>query len=222
MSRLFVTEREIRFIADIVREVTKDVAGQRIYYYPISEIKTSVHDVYNEAIKKVYDNPIIIDALVDDKFHEASKFDQFGIDNQYTLDVYVQYRDMVEKGIEISVGDYFSFGTIMYEITDKTFIRTIYGQPEHKDGIHIVGTRVRESQFKAPLLGPTDISHTDSDAVQRSFEQQRGSAENSEGRTGDVRELQRDGVLEEPISDPREVSLKGDSRGKASSFYGDE
>lgn len=222
MSRLFITDREQRYISDLTKEVIKDINGQKIYYYPISEIKTKVHDVYNEAIKKVYDNPIIIDALVETKFHEGAKINQFGVDNEYMLEVYVQWRDLVEKGIEISIGDYFSYGTIMYEITDRNFVKTIYGQAEHKDGIRLVGTRVRESQFKAPLHGPTDISHLDDDAIQHHFEQQRGQSETSNGETGDVRELQRDEVLESPLTGTKKISYKGDSRGKVSSFYGDE
>ena len=222
MSRLFVTEREQRYISDLTKEVIKDVAGQKIYYYPISEIKTKAHDVYNEAIKKVYDNPIIIDALVEEKFHEGTKINKFGVDNEYTLEVYVQWRDLVEKAIDVVVGDYFSYGTIMYEITDRSFVKTIYGQAEHKDGLHLTGTRVRESQFKAIFLGPTDISKLEPDAVQRHFEQQRGQTETSDGKTGDVRELQRDEVLESSLTGTRTVSQKGDDRGKVSSFYGDE
>ena len=47
MSRLFITPREIDFINDVAKEVLKDVAGQKIYYFPISEVKTRVHDVYH-------------------------------------------------------------------------------------------------------------------------------------------------------------------------------
>ena len=46
MARLFVSEREINFINDTMKEVVKDVIGQKIYYFPISEIKSRVHDIY--------------------------------------------------------------------------------------------------------------------------------------------------------------------------------
>jgi hypothetical protein len=39
MGRLFISQREINFINDIAKEVVKDVIGQKIYYFPISEIK---------------------------------------------------------------------------------------------------------------------------------------------------------------------------------------
>ena len=38
----------------------------------------------------------------------------------------------------------------------------------------------------------------------------------------DVRDLQKSGVLDSPISRPREVSPAGDETGAGSSFYGDE
>ena len=37
-----------------------------------SRIKTKTHEIYNEALKKVFDNPIIIDALVDNNFQTDS------------------------------------------------------------------------------------------------------------------------------------------------------
>ena len=64
MGRLFITPREINFINDIGKELVKDVVGQKIYYFPISEIKSNIHDVYEESPEKVFENPIEIDCLV--------------------------------------------------------------------------------------------------------------------------------------------------------------
>jgi len=225
MARLFITPRELNFISDITKEIIKDVIGQRIYYYPISEAKTLTHGVYNESMQKVFDNPIIIDALVDSNFQADTKIGAFGIDQQYRLEVYVQYRDLVAKGINIQIGDFFSFSDIFYEITDETFMRNIYGQAEHRDGIKIVGTKARAGQFEALLRGPTDIARPEPDAVQRTFEQQRGRVENSEGPTGDVRDLVKEGVLDESLTGPKEVSPRGagsDASHHGSSFYDDE
>lgn len=218
MPRLFVTPRELNFISDITKELIKDINGQKIYYYPVSEIKTQAHEVYDEAIEKIFDNPIAIDALVSAEFHESTSINAFGIDQKYQIEVYVQYRDMVDKGIEINVGDYFSFSDIFYEITNATYIKNIYGQAEHRVGIKIVGTKVRDSQFKAKLLGPTDIRYNDADAVQTTFVQQRGLAENSEGLTGDKRDV----IENEPLDGQREVSPRGavsDGTNYESSFY---
>ena len=40
MPRLFLTPRELNLFSDINKELIKDVIGQVVYYYPISEVKT--------------------------------------------------------------------------------------------------------------------------------------------------------------------------------------
>lgn len=219
MARLFLGPRELNFISDIAKELIKDVNGQKIFYYPISELKTVTHDVYQEATKKIFDQPIMIDALVDAKFQEDTKINSFGIDQVYKLEVFVQYRDLVEKGINVCYGDFFSFSNIFYEITEVQTMRNIYGQAEHKDGIKLIGTKARQGQFDTILQGPTDISYTDDNAVQTEFYQQRGQKENKEGVTGDVRDLQKSGVLDPPLTGQKEVSPLGDPEKVGSSFY---
>lgn len=219
MARLFITQREINFISDITKEIIKDVVGQKIYYYPISETKTKSHQVYDEALQKIFDNPINIDVLVNSEFQTETKINKFGVDATFSLEVYIQHRDMVEKGINPAIGDYFSFGSIFYEITEYKYMRTIYGQAENIDGVSLMGTRVRESQFKALTVGPTDIKYADQDSIQDTFVQQRGVTENKEGPTADVRDLVKNGVLDPPISGPKEVSDLGDSTGVGNAFY---
>lgn len=220
MARLFITPRELNFISDITKEIVKDVIGQRIFLYPISEIKTKTHGVYSEALRKVYDNPIALDAIVDTNFQNDTKIDKFGVDAQFKIEVYVQYRDLIDKGIEISIGDFFSFSDIFYEISERTFMRNIYGMPEHKDGVKLIGVKAREGLFDAPLIGPTDISYTDADAVQTEFNQQRGESMDSSGQpTGDKRDLVESGVLDKPLTGPKEVSQNGDSNNVGSAFY---
>ena len=56
MARLFLTPREINFMNDIAKELVKDVIGQKIYYFPISEVKSRVHDIYEESADKIFEN----------------------------------------------------------------------------------------------------------------------------------------------------------------------
>lgn len=220
MARLFITPRELNFISDITKEIMKDVVGQKIYYYPISEHKTKTHGVYNEALKKVYDNPIILDAFVDTNFQSDTKVGKFGIDAQFKIEVFLQHRDLVDKGINVTIGDFFSFSDVFYEIAERVFMRNIYGMPEHKDGVKLVGIKSREGLFDAPVVGPTDISYTDADAVQNTFVQQRGYATDANGdATGDRRDLRENGVLDSPLSGAKEVSPSGDQTGAGSGFY---
>lgn len=206
MARLFVTQREINFISDITKELVKDVVGQKIYYYPISELKTKTHSVYNEAVKKYYDNPIEIEGLVDANYQQSTKIDKFGVDKQFQVEVFLQYRDLVDKGIQVAIGDFFSFDENFYEISENLVTRNIFGLPEHKDGVKVIGIKSREGLFRAPVIGPTDIADTDPDAVQVNFEQQRGNKLDSKGNpTGDKRELRENGTLDPPIDGVRKV-----------------
>jgi len=218
MARFFITPREINFINDIAKEVVKDVVGQKIYYFPISEVKTRIHDVYEEAIEKVFENPIQIGCLVKYQPQDV-RANLFGSEDFYTIEVYLQERDLLDKGIVIMEGDFFSYGAVFFEIITAPDSNTIYGQVEHKGFITITGKQARLGQFHSVTFGPTDEKYSDPDAVQNVFVQQRGFAENKQGPTADIRALQKDGVLTKPISGPAEISPQGDPENAGSAFY---
>lgn len=222
MARLFLTPRELNFISDITKELVKDVVGQKLYYYAVNENKTRADDVYNEATTKVFDGPIVLDALVDSVFQSDTKIDQFGVDQQFKIEAYVQWRDLVDKGLSLAVGDFFSFSDVFYEVTEMMVMRNIYGMPEHKDGVKLIGIKARDGMFKAPLIGPTDIGRPEADAVQTTFYQQRGQATNAEGVTGDTRVLQSEAIVGPPVTGAKEVSPRGDTEGSGHSSFYDE
>jgi len=221
MGRFFITPREINFINDIAKEIVKDVIGQKIYYFPISEIKSKVHDVYEESPDKVFENPIEIDCLVKYQPQEI-RTNRFGSEEYYTVEAYVQSRDLLDKGIEVLEGDFFSYGTTFFEVIKGPASDVIFGQIEHKTYITITGKQSRKGQFISKIFGPTSEEYTDSDAVQETFVQQRGAKTNKEGVTGDVRELQKNGVLDSPITGPKEVSSQGDPQNVGSAFYDED
>jgi hypothetical protein len=218
MARLFITPREIDLISDLTKEVTKDVIGQKIFYYSVSIMKTNVHEVYEEAPEKVFENPIEIDALVN-WTPEEIRTNKFGSEEYYNIEAFLHYRDLLDKGIEVSEGDFFSYGAVFFEITSALWDKNVYGQVEYKTGIKLVGRQARKSLFEAKVLGPTDEGKSEKDATQETFVQQRGFDRNRLGETGDVRALQDKGVLEEPISEPQEISPQGTDSKAGSSFY---
>lgn len=223
MSRLYITPREQNLISDLTKELTKDVVGQKIFYYPVSEQRTAAHQVYNEATDKIFDAPVEIDALVNQP-ELGVNIGKFGPDRTYKLDVYLQFRDMSDRGINVEVGDFFQYGDVFYEITNTHFTRAIYGQIENIDGVVVSAVKARQGLINFPLKGPTSVKYTDSDAVQTTFVQQRGQTENRLGPTADKRELQSNGVLDPPLTGPKEVSPQGDvdesgPTNAGSSFY---
>ena len=217
MARLFITERELDLISDLTKEVIKDVIGQKIYYYRVREELTQVHDVYEDATEKVFDPPVELEALVEWSAPEVNT-SQFGSETKNSVNVMIHQRDLLDKNIVTREGDYFSYGSTFFEITSIITISKIFGQIEHSTGYKIVGKQAREGQIAKTPIGPTEQELTDPDAIQETFEQQRGYSVNEEGKTNDVRTLQEKGVLDKPISQPRKVAE--DSTG--SSFYGDE
>ena len=221
MARLFITPRELDFINDLSKEIVKDVIGQKIYYFPISEVKSKVHDVYEEAVEKIFDDPIEIECLVKYNPQDIST-GRFGSEENYTIECYIQSRDLLQKGIEILEGDFFSFGTIFFEVIKAPSTNTIFGQIEHKRFITITGKQSRKGQFVSKVFGPTSEQYTDPDAVQDTFVQQRGLDKNRLGETADVRDMQKNGKLDKPLTGAREVSPKAGTVDGGSSFYGDD
>ena len=217
MARLFITERELDLISDLTKEVIKDVIGQRVFYYRVREDLTTVHDVYSESQDKVLDPPLEIDALVEWTSPEVNT-GQFGSETRGVVTVMIHQRDILDKGIAVREGDYFSYGPTFYEITSTIPISKIFGQVEHLTGYKLTGKQAREGLIAQRPHGPLGEEFTDTDAVQDTFEQQRGAASNTLGPTNDTRALQEKGVLEAPLSAPRRVVE--DATG--SSFYGDE
>ena len=218
MARLFVTPREVNFINDLTKELIKDVIGQKIYYYSISESRTKINELYDEAPEKIFESPLEIECLVD--YQEPTfSTNRYGVEKTQNIEVYIQSRDLLDKQIEVNVGDFFTYGTVIFEITSVSVTKNIFGQIEHNDGIKVIGKQSRKQVFFTKVLGPTDEGLTDPDAVQDTFVQQRGFETNEQGETGDVRELQKRGVLDEPISRPKEVSERGDDTSAGSAFY---
>lgn len=203
MSRLFISPREIQLINDWTKEFIKDVVGQYIMYFPISALKTRIHPIYDEAVEKIFDNPIKIDCLVDQP-ERGQGIGNWSVENTTELQVYVQARDLIDKGFEPDVGDFFVYGEEVFEILSMNEIGDIFGQAEYNIHWVLRGKLVRSSRFDLPtfkeLLEDKKL-YQDSNVV-KTFEQQRGLAENSEGGTADVRQ-----VRERLSDDFEEVAL---------------
>ena len=155
MARIFITPREIDFISDITKEITKDVRDQKIYYYRVREELTNIHDVYEEAPEKVFDPAIEVQAMVEWEPEEV-RTNRFGAEEFYTISVYIQMRDLIDRGFEVRTGDYFSYGSIFFEITSVIVDKTIFGQIEHKTGFKITGKQAREGQIDKFSIVTTD------------------------------------------------------------------
>jgi hypothetical protein len=217
MARLFITPRELDLISDITKEVIKDVIGQRIFYYPVRSDVTSVHDVYEESTEKVFDPPIELDALVEWSPGEI-KTNKFGSEKFHSIEVRVHARDLTDKDLRMKIGDFMSYGSVFFEITQVVSISKIFGQVEHVTGYKMMGKQAREGLISRIAQGPAAQTLDTEQVTQDTFVQQRGAAVNELGQTADRRELQADGKLDTPLTGPKKVIPDGVN----SSFYGDE
>lgn len=217
MARLFITSRELDLISDLTKEIIKDVIGQTIFYYPIRTDATSVHDVYEESTEKIFDQPIEIDALVEWSPGEI-RTNKFGSENFHSIEVRIHVQDLTDKGLRMKIGDFMSYGSVFFEITQVVSISKIFGQVEHVTGYKLVGKQAREGLISKAIQGPAAQTLETEQVTQDKFVQQRGSAINEIGETADTRNLQSNGVLDAPLTGPKKVAPDGIS----SSFYGDE
>jgi hypothetical protein len=218
VSRLFIGQREQNLISDITKELFRDVVGQKVYYYAISETKTRNHEIYNESPDKVWDAPIELPALVGSP-ERTVKTDIFGPEHLAKIEIFLHYRDLVDIGVNVTIGDFVRWGDTMYEIANIANLRNIYGHAEQTDGLKLECVQARKGQIDPPQIGPSDVAFSDPDAVQKEFEQTRGNKEINGQPTGDKRDLQENGVLEKPVTGPNRIVEDGP---KGSDFYGDK
>ena len=127
-------------------------------------------------------------------------------------------QDLIDKGLRMKIGDFMSYGSVFFEITQVVTISKIFGQVEHLTGYKLVGKQAREGLISRSAPGPAAQTLETERVVQDTFVQQRGASENELGTTADRRELQADGKIEPPLTGPKKVSPDSVS----SSFYGDE
>lgn len=220
MSKLFFGIREHNFINDINKELMVDIIGQRIIYYPISELKNKNHPLYNENLNKVFDNPIELPALVNSPDNE-NKTNIFGPEQLNKLEAFIHHQDMVDKGINISTGDFVKYGDVFYEISSVNRLLNVVGAVDRNIGYKLDLVQARFGQFNAPVEGPTDVAFTDPDAVQKEFTQTRGYSSIDGKPTGDKRALYENGVIEHRETDTSGVAKIVEDEKTGSKFYGD-
>jgi len=191
MARLFVTNREMQFINDVTKEYIKDISGQYIVYYPISILKTQVHPVYDEAIQKIFDNPIKIDAVVSQP-ESSNSIGNFTVEATTKLEIFIQSRDLLDKGFQPEQGDFFSYGAEVFEVLTSVELGDMFGQAEYNIYWKLTSKLARSGRFDLPDFKKLlrDARSFKDASIQKTFEQQRGLAENeTDGALGDVRQV---------------------------------
>lgn len=148
MSRKFITERELKFISDITKELLQGIVEEEVKYYAISLERSKVNELYQEAIRKVWAPPVAINALVL-WGQDATRMSRFDMDAQYTLEVYFHKNELDERNVLVREGDFVEYGGVFFEITSATQPQIVYGQVNNKVMVKCSCVQSREGQFAA-------------------------------------------------------------------------
>lgn len=228
MARLFIGPKEQAFINDITKEFTKDVVGQFIIYFPVSIIHTKVHAIYDEALEKIFENPIKLDVLAGQP-NRTQTFNAFSLDSENTLELYIQARDLLDKGLDVYPGDYFIYGHDVFEVLTAVDLENIYGQPEYDKATKVTAKLARSGEFNLQdLKNMLDVNKNfEQSNSEKTYIQQRGLSETSEGATNDFREMRDrlgDDMADIALGEgPRQVDLEEQENEaipvKTSKFY---
>lgn len=125
----FFGKKERDFVKNITDEIVENVVAQTIIYFPIDTQKTNYHSLYNEAIKKVFNNPIRIAVLLEWKGHETQTTN-YGIDKKAApLKIHFHKKRLTEdQNLMVKEGDFVQFNDEFWEIVDLSEPRLLFGQ----------------------------------------------------------------------------------------------
>jgi hypothetical protein len=235
MARLFIGTREQQLINDLTKEFIKDVVGQQIILFPISTLHTKIHPVYDEAVEKIFENPITLDVLALSPTNTNS-WNQFGYDSNAEIELHIQPRDLLDKQLDIESGDMFLYGDKVYEILTCFTMDNIFGQVEYDKSKYIKAKLARSGQFDLDTFKrmiQTNNPNFNKSQEQHTFIQQRGLPENEQGATNDHRQMRKrlgDGMAPIALDEgPRKIAADEDDElnnnrdaatdAKGNSFY---
>lgn len=169
MARKFIGRKEIAFVNAINKELIQRVVGQEVHYYAIVAEKTKRNDLYNEAVSKVWANPVKVNCLL---MYENTQ-EQIGMlppDAKFAVDVYFHTDELNDRNVLPKMGDFLQFGDVMYEIYQVTRPQIVWGLIEQKIMTKCNCGPARKGQF-APPKQPMPETHYDRNAPKYSEEQ---------------------------------------------------
>ena len=144
---LFVGQKEKDLVKQVNDEVIERVVGQTIVYYPISLDHTNFHDIYGEAIDKVFLDPVRIYAMV--KYvSQTTTVTPLGVDRIERINVAFHKRRLTEdQDLFVREGDFIQYGRYFYEILTLEEPKWLFGQVESSFEIAATCVRAREGLF---------------------------------------------------------------------------
>ena len=163
MARFFAGRKELNFVNSITKELIQNIVGQEVYYYSIAADQTKTNDLYNEAIRKTWNEPVKCNALV---YYENLNevVGALPPDSKFRVDIFFHKGEMDERNLSPKMGDFVQFGQIMYEIYSVSEPQIAFGMIEQKVMIKCNCGPARKGQFD-PQKQPPQQANYDKNAL---------------------------------------------------------
>ena len=144
---LFVGQKEKDLVKQVNDEIIERVVGQTIVYYPISLQHTKYHDLYGEAINKVFLDPVRVHAMVKYAGQDTT-VTPLGVDRIEKINIAFHKRRLTEdQDLFVREGDFIQYGEHFYEILTLEEPKWLFGQVESSFEIAATCVRAREGLF---------------------------------------------------------------------------
>jgi hypothetical protein len=146
-SQLFLNQEERNFQKNIADELVEYVIGQTILYYPIDPVNTKYHEIYGEAIDKVFLPPIKVNVFVDFEDNDT-KTGKYGPDRRSKITVHFHKRRLnQEQDLHVKEGDFIYYNDEFHEIVKLSENDELYGDIQFKVAITATCVKSRQSNF---------------------------------------------------------------------------
>lgn len=148
MKRIFFTQNTKNYIDKLNKELLQKVASHEINYYAVSEEHSKMHRFYEEAVDKVVFPPVKVFALV--KWADQDvKTNTFTQDNIYNIEVFFHYKELEERNLIVSVGDFIEFANqgLFFEIYKLTEHKMLWNMIEQEVFKKAECKSARKNQF---------------------------------------------------------------------------
>jgi hypothetical protein len=149
----FVLAKELAFFHTVNKELIQSVVEQDVLYYQILAEKTKIDELYGESVKKVWSNPVRVNALV---LYENSteQITMMPPDSKFNIDIYFHKYELTERNMDPKMGDFVKYGRALYEILSVSEPQPIAGMIEEHMMIKCPCTPARRGQFLPPEPHP--------------------------------------------------------------------
>lgn len=159
MSRKFVTERELTQLDRWTRELMQHVVVQTILYYAVDPEATRVHDLYDEAIEKVWRPPVEVSALVQYD-NPSTRSTGAGPDRTHTFVADCHTQELIERNVVPREGDFVEYGQLFFEISSVTQPAQAFGQANKRHLTRLTCVPSRQGQFQAGSVASENVDRS--------------------------------------------------------------